>query len=91
VAASYPPLSKALLEEWRIGSLSEGIDWEKLDALRDRAYAEIKSCGAELYLGCLLCMYYSSRIRKVPLKPLLKSGEKVARAVLEAGLGEVSP
>ncbi|MDQ7772272.1 MAG: radical SAM protein [Elusimicrobiales bacterium] len=91
VAASSPALPKSLLDEWRIGSLSEGIDWERLDALRDRAYAEIKSCGADLYLGCLLCMYYSSRIRKVPLKPLLKSGEKVARAVLEAGLGEVSP
>lgn len=91
VAASSPALPKPLLDEWRVGCLSDGIDWEKLDALRDRAYGEIKSCGADLYLGCLLCMYYSSRIRKVPLRPLLKSGEQVARAVLDAGLGEVAP
>lgn len=60
-------------------------------SLRDRACGEIKDCGARLYFGCLLYIYYGCRIKAARLRPLLKSGEQVALRMRAAGLGEGRP
>ena len=81
--------SDAFKRKYRLGNISSGIDAEKFGKLRYLAFKDIKKSKAKLYLGCLLCMHYSSKVQKVDLKKLLLSGERIAEITVKAGLGEI--
>jgi len=91
ISASVAAKSEAFKKKYRVGSIDEGIDSEKFGKLRLIAFNDIKKSRAKLYLGCLLCMHYSSKVKKVDFKKLLLSGERIAEITAKAGLGEVSP
>ena len=91
ISASVAAMGNSFRRKYRIGSLERGIETGKLFFLRKEAWREIKKCGADLYLGCLLCMYYSVQVAGGDLKSLLLSAEKIAEITEKAGLGEIGP
>ena len=90
ISASVAAKSEAFKKRYRVGNISRGIDTEKFGKLRELAFKNIKKSKAELYLGCLLCMHYSSKVKKVDFEKLLLSGDQIAKITAASGLGEIS-
>jgi uncharacterized protein len=90
ISASVAAKGEAFKRKYRLGNINSGIDVKKFGKLRQEAFKDIKKSKAKLYLGCLLCMHYSSKVKKSDFKKLLLSGERIAEITVQAGLGEVS-
>lgn len=91
VSASAAAKDAAFRRKFRVGSIKTGINVRKFRALRKEAYEAVVKTGAKLYLGCLLCMYYSVKVNGGNLKKLLLNAEKIARLTAESGMGKIGP
>ncbi len=91
ISASVAAKGEAFKRKYRLGNINSGINLKKFGKLRNEAFKDIKKSKAKLYLGCLLCMHYSSKVKKTDLKKLLVSAERIAEITAKAGLGEISP
>ncbi|MBI4655476.1 MAG: hypothetical protein HY746_01890 [Elusimicrobia bacterium] len=90
LSSSAPVKDSRFKDKYRVGNLETGIDGKKFGELRAEAWQEIKKTGAGFYLGCLLCMYYSSKLHGTNLEKLLLSGEKIAKITMDCRMGEFS-
>ena len=86
LSASAAAMSRKFNDEYRMGSVRAGIDAEKFLKLRRRAHAEIAAYGRRRYPGCLMCVYYMSKVNSAPLAPLLAGAGRLAELAFEAGL-----
>jgi len=91
LSASSVAQDAALRARYAAGDWRSGPDLAKVRASREKAFRAIMACGQREFLGCLLCIYYSSLRGGGDLKAMLKSSADIVRLLRAEKMGASNP
>ena len=87
ISASRVAQNPALRAAYSVGDWRSGLDLKKIRASRELAFKSVMASGQNLFLACLLCIYYKNLLEPGDLKTLLKSSADIVGVLREEGMG----
>ena len=91
LSASSVAQEPALRARYAAGDWRTGPDLAKVRASREKIFKAVMAGGRREFLGCLLCIYYSSLLHGGDLKAMLKSSTDIVRLLRATGMGSGNP
>lgn len=91
LSASSVAQDPALRARYQVGDWRTGLDLAKIRETREKAFRTVVKGGRREFLGCLLCIYYSSLLHGGDLRAMLRSSTDIVRLLRKTGMGAGNP